>query len=60
MMLATYLHLVPRLRMSGAIPPLPVFAFMAWTRTILLFYIHLSYEACFITAPEDAELSAEL
>jgi hypothetical protein len=28
--LTTHLYLVPRLRMSGAIPPLPQCAFMAW------------------------------
>jgi hypothetical protein len=28
--LTTQLHLVPRSRMSGAIPPLPVYVFMAW------------------------------
>jgi hypothetical protein len=30
MKLATHLHLVPRLRMRGAIPPLPHYVFMAW------------------------------
>jgi hypothetical protein len=28
--LTTHLHLVPRSRMRGAIPPLPLFFFMAW------------------------------
>jgi hypothetical protein len=28
--LTTHLHLVPRSRMIGAIPPLPQYAFMAW------------------------------
>jgi hypothetical protein len=28
--LTTYLHLVPRSRMRGAIPPLPQYVFMAW------------------------------
>jgi hypothetical protein len=28
--LTTQLHLVPRSRMCGAIPPLPQYAFMAW------------------------------
>jgi hypothetical protein len=28
--LTTYLNLVPRSRMRGAIPPLPQYAFMAW------------------------------
>jgi hypothetical protein len=31
--LTTHLNLVPRLRMSGAIPLLPIYAFMACTRT---------------------------
>jgi len=26
----THLHLVPRSRICGAIPPLPQYAFMAW------------------------------
>jgi hypothetical protein len=30
MKLTTHLHLVPRSRMRGAIPPLPQHAFMAW------------------------------
>jgi hypothetical protein len=30
-MLTTHLHQVPRLRMSGAIPLLPLYALMAWT-----------------------------
>lgn len=35
------LHLLPRSRMNGAIPLLPVYAFMAWTKTTLpLPYIH--------------------
>jgi hypothetical protein len=33
-MLTTNLHLVPRLRTSGAIPPLPLQAFMACTWTV--------------------------
>jgi hypothetical protein len=33
--LTTYLHIVPRLRMTGAIPLLPLYAFMAWLRTTL-------------------------
>jgi len=31
-------HLVPRLRMSDAIPLLPVYALIAWTGTALPFY----------------------
>ena len=40
--LITYLHLVPKLRMSGVIrlPP-PLYASMAWTRTALLFYFYV-------------------
>ena len=34
----THLHLVPRLRMSGAVPLLPLYAFMAWTRK--MYVIH--------------------
>jgi hypothetical protein len=37
MMLTTFLHLMPRLRMSGARPLLPLRAFMVWTATILPF-----------------------
>ena len=32
-MLTTHFHLAPRLRMGGAIPLLPEYAFMAWTGT---------------------------
>jgi hypothetical protein len=28
--LTTHLHLVPRLRMGGVIPQLPIYGFMAW------------------------------
>jgi len=28
--LTIHLHLVPRLRMHGAIPPIPLYALMAW------------------------------
>ena len=38
-MVTAYLHLAPRLRMSGAIPLLPVYAFMAWTGTALPFFL---------------------
>jgi len=33
--LTAHLHLVPRLRMSGAVPLLPLHAFMVWTRITL-------------------------
>ena len=46
--------------MSGAVPPLPVYAFTVWTAPILLFYIPIRYEACFIIRPADAQLSAEM
>ena len=36
-MLTTYYHLVPRLRMSGYITLLHLYAFMVWTGTTLLF-----------------------
>jgi hypothetical protein len=36
MKLTTCLHLVLRLRMHGAVPLLPMYAFMAWTGTSLL------------------------
>jgi len=39
MMLATHLHLVPTLRMSGAIPLLSLYAIMMWAGTTLLFYL---------------------
>jgi hypothetical protein len=34
--LTTHLHLVPRLRLSGAVLLHLIYAFMAWTRTTLL------------------------
>ena len=33
MKLTTHIHLVPGLRMSGVMPPLPPYAFMVWTGT---------------------------
>jgi hypothetical protein len=39
MNLVSHIHLVPRLRMSGAIPVLPLCAFNAWTGKILPLYI---------------------
>jgi hypothetical protein len=30
MRLTTHVHLVPRLRMHGVLPPLPDYVFMAW------------------------------
>ena len=37
-MLTTHLHLAPRVRMSGAVPVLPLYAFMAWTGETLPFF----------------------
>jgi hypothetical protein len=31
MKLAVYLHVVPQLGVSGAIPPLPIYAIIVWT-----------------------------
>jgi hypothetical protein len=33
------LHLVPRLKVSGGVPLLPLYAFMAWAGTILHFIV---------------------
>jgi len=33
----TQIHLVPRLRMCGTVPPLPQHAYMAWKGTVLCF-----------------------
>jgi hypothetical protein len=35
--LTTHLHLVPRLRIGGAVPVFPLYAFITWTRTTLPF-----------------------
>ena len=37
--LTIHLHLVPVLRMSAAMPLLPMYAFMSWTETTLPFAI---------------------
>jgi len=36
LMLITQPHLAPRLKISGATPPLPLYTFTPWTGTILL------------------------
>ena len=45
MKLTSHLHLVPRLRMSGAVPVLPPYAFMLWTGKMLpsvyVFLLHI-------------------
>jgi hypothetical protein len=43
MKLTTDLNLVLRLRMVGAIPLLPLYAFIAWTETMLPFKILLRW-----------------
>jgi hypothetical protein len=45
MQLTTDIHLVPRLGISGDIPLLPLYAFMAWT----LKPLHLHYRKHIIT-----------
>jgi len=38
--LTTQLHLIPRLRIDGSIPLLPLYDFTAWTKeTYLYFYL---------------------
>jgi hypothetical protein len=45
--LTTDLYLVPRLRMNGVIPLLPLYAFVAWTGKTLLFkYIYKYIYVC--------------
>jgi len=41
MKLTTHIHLLPRLRMSGAVPLIPIYAFVAWTGKILHFCVNL-------------------
>jgi hypothetical protein len=49
-MLTSHLQLVPRLRMNGAIPLLPLYAFMAWTGEELpLLTLHLLKRANMVT-----------
>jgi hypothetical protein len=47
MKLTTHIHLVPRSRLRGAIPPLPHYAFMAWcsvkARKQLYLYLYLTH-----------------
>jgi hypothetical protein len=40
-MLTTHIHIEPRLRMSGAILLLSLYAFMAWTGDTILYFILL-------------------
>ena len=40
--LTAHLHLVPRLKMSGAVPLLLIYAFIAWTGKTLPFCINLN------------------
>jgi hypothetical protein len=38
--LITHIHLLPRLRMSGAIALIPLYAFRAWTGKTLLMWVN--------------------
>jgi hypothetical protein len=42
MMLTTHVHLVPCLSVTGAVPPLLLYAFKVWTGTTLRFALLLS------------------
>jgi len=47
--LTTDFHLVPSVRVSGAIPSLPFYAFLAWTETTLTPFItdnYMSFVRC--------------
>jgi hypothetical protein len=37
----THVHIMPRLRLRGAVPLLPIYAFMAQTGTTYLFTFHV-------------------
>jgi hypothetical protein len=43
----THFYLVPRFRMSGAVPLIPLYAFMAWTRKI--YVLHHTYIRTYIS-----------
>jgi len=43
MKLTIHLPIMPSLRMSGALPMLPLFAFMSWKGTMALLFLLLSY-----------------
>jgi hypothetical protein len=45
MLLSIHFHIVPRLRMSGATPLLPLYAFKAWTEITLHFFFALARES---------------
>ena len=49
MMLTTRLHLMPRLRMSGAVLLLLLYAFMTYTETALTLYVALSQSVHYMT-----------
>jgi len=49
MMLITHLHPVPKLRMTGVVPLLPMYAFMVWMGIAVLFLtLHLGISNLFI------------
>jgi hypothetical protein len=49
--LTTQIHLVPRLRINGAVPLFPLYAFMVWTETTLPFIFYGSTAAGMKTCP---------
>jgi hypothetical protein len=72
--MTTHLHLVPRSRMRGAIPPLPQFVFMAWclvkhrdnfTFTLTSYAVLFTcgcwcFEWCEVLFPDGSDLCYEL
>ena len=47
--MTTHLHLVPRLRMSGAIPVLQLYAFMTCIKTTSTFFAHELWQSHYFT-----------
>jgi len=54
--LNTHLHLVSRLRVDGAIPPLPLYHHVPWTVTTVLFFFFLILKA--IKSPQNTKYLA--
>jgi len=50
-----HLHLVPRLRVDGAIPPLPLYGFMAWRAETLPFFYRFIQNNFGTPGPGDLE-----
>jgi hypothetical protein len=42
-MLTAHLHLAPKLRMSGSVPPISLYAFMSWAVRTLLYRVNGNY-----------------